>query len=175
MIKKTTPILLILWVLGGSFVSYSAVIPSTKKSLNPNFDLSSVKKFWPVMEILLQDREPTARQWQELFNSTGHNTLRREFKDEFFKKYLRAAYMPGQVKIKEGMIKDSKKATGWFARWFPKAEFEALEWTLKNRKKVEAEIWAFENYPFTELATKEALNTRLYASTLSYSCCRDSR
>lgn len=111
---------------------------------NPNFDLSSVREFWPILDTLTGNREPDAQQWQRLFDSTGHNTLRREFTDEFFMRYLRAAYMPDMLHLKEEIIEESDAATGWFKRWFPRAELEALAWTLENRDKVEAEVRSLE-------------------------------
>jgi hypothetical protein len=125
--------------------------------MNPNFDHSSVNEFWAIMDLLIDNREPTEKQWMRLFNSTGFNTLRREFKDEFFKRYFRAAYMPGQSQVRKRMLEKAEKATGWFARWFPGTELEALEWTRKNRKLIEAEVRSFDSFPYTSLATAEAM------------------
>ena len=64
MTKTFKKISLIIIFVCVALAGISAGNTSEKKPLNPNFDLSSVKKFWPVMETLLQNLEPTTDQWR---------------------------------------------------------------------------------------------------------------
>ena len=133
------------------------VTTQSQESVNPNFDVSGVKAFWNIIDILQEDKEPTAEEWKILFDTPGHNALRREFKDDFFIKYFKAAYMPSHTHVRDELLAEAEKVKGWFRSWFPKSEFEALDWTLKNRDKVIQKMMAFENFPYTEKATQEAL------------------
>ena len=128
-----------------------------QKRMNPGFDVSGVKEFWKIVDILQKDIDPSPETWKTLFDTPGHNALRREFKDAFFIRYFQAAYMPGKAQLQKGILAKAENATGWFNSWFPKAELEALDWTLKNREKVISKMHSLEFYPYTEKAVNELL------------------
>ena len=131
---------------------------SGQEKLNPNFDISGVREFWKIVEILKTDREPTEEQWQMLFKTPGYGVLiEKEFGANLFKTYFQAAYMPSQSHVKEELLENAKNATGWFWRNFPGTMLGALDWTLANREVVEAKMHSFETFPYTQKATEEAL------------------
>ena len=131
---------------------------SGQEKLNPNFDISGVKAFWKIVDVLTMDRDPSAKQWQALFETPGYRVLiKREFKSELFKAYFQAAYMPSKSQLKENLLEKAKHATGWFGRNFPVTMLGALDWTLENREVVEAKMRSFETFPYTQKATDEAL------------------
>ena len=128
-----------------------------QETVNPGFDVSGVKAFWKVVNILREDIEPSADEWKMLFDTPGHNALRREFEDEFFIRYFKAAYMPSESHVRDEILAEAEKASGWFRSWFPKSELDALDWTLKNRETVVQKMYSLEQYPYTEQAVHELL------------------
>lgn len=80
-------------------------------------DLSGVERFLEITNLLEQDIEPTAAQWDSLFATPGYAVLiRREFRRDFFVRRFELAFMPSkQAEFKEQMTKD----TGFWAQFLP--------------------------------------------------------
>ena len=78
---------------------------------NPNFDFSGMEQFWKIVSILEKDIEPTAEQWDSLFNTPGYKVLTiQEFSRDFFIKYFSLAFMPSKaeelrIELEKGGIK----------------------------------------------------------------------
>lgn len=125
---------------------------------NPNFEFSGVHEFWKIMDVLIQDKEPTNEQWDALFNTPGYvELLRREFKAETFKQYYRAAYMPSKIADIERMKNAASDGGNKFRIWFTNAMFESLNYARENKEKIIAKVKSFDTFPYTENSTKELL------------------
>ena len=86
------------------------------KNINPGFDFSGIEEFLKVMDILKADNEPSEEQWQAMFETPGYAELiRREFKPDYFKKTMRAVYMPSRRSLAEELIQEDKQKGGFFA------------------------------------------------------------
>jgi hypothetical protein len=125
---------------------------------NPNFEFSGVHEFWKIMDVLIQDKEPTDEQWDALFNTPGYaELLRREFKAETFKQYYRAAYRPSKRVDIEKMKNAAEDGGNKFRIWFTNAMFESLDYSLKNKEKIVVKVKSFDTFPYTENAIEELL------------------
>lgn len=125
---------------------------------NPNFEFSGVYKFWKIMDILIQDKEPRKEEWDDLFTTPGYAELfHREFKEETFKKYYRAAFMPSKKADIQNMKDAAAAGSNKFRIWFTNSMFESLEYSLRNKSKIMAKIKSFDTFPYTTNAIKELL------------------
>lgn len=125
---------------------------------NPNFEFSGINEFWKIMDVLIQDKEPTKEQWEALFSTPGYAELiNREFKAETFKRYYRAAYMSSKVADIEAMKNAAAEEGNKFRIWFSNSMFESLEYSRKNKKKIIAKVKSFDTFPYTGNAIKELL------------------
>ncbi len=68
---------------------------------NPNIDLSAVDAFWPILDCLTRDKEPSAHEWGRLFGNPGYRTLFRNdpnFREDLLREGFSLAYRPSRVK-----------------------------------------------------------------------------
>ncbi len=134
-----------------------ALYSDGQENRNPNFDFSGVIEFYKVADILLEDVEPTDAQWSALFDTPGHAELRREFEDDFLKKFIRAACKPSEkAEIARIKAKYEEEINRYFI-WFSGAMFDSLEYALTNREKILAAVEDFKSYPYSEESVKELL------------------
>jgi hypothetical protein len=125
---------------------------------NPNFEFSGVHEFWKIADILIQDKEPLHEQWEALFNTPGYAEMfRREFKEETFQRYYRAAFMPSKSSDIQKMKDAAADGGNKFRLWFTNSMFESLDYSFKNKEKIIAKVKSFESFPYTENAIKELL------------------
>ncbi|MFH1194457.1 MAG: DUF5700 domain-containing putative Zn-dependent protease [bacterium] len=85
---------------------YNPAIYSQSSNYNPNLDFSAIEKFWEVVDILESDKEPSAKLWDELFNTPGYKTLiQSEFRKEYFIEKFTLVFKPSERKKLEVAIK----------------------------------------------------------------------
>lgn len=82
----------------------STVLAAQDPDANPNFDFSGMDRFWEVVSVLEEDREPTVDQWSALFETPGYRALTAsEFDRSFFQDAFEIAFRPsGGTDIIEG-------------------------------------------------------------------------
>ncbi len=75
--------------------------------VNPNFDFSSMDRFWEVVKILEADLYPLPDVWDSLFATPGYAALTEsEFSQEFFKEHFQTAFMPSKALMLEQKLKE---------------------------------------------------------------------
>lgn len=85
------------------------VINSFSQNVNPNFDYTGIEQFYKVITLLERNQEPTARQWEKLFNTPGYKVLTSgEFTKEYFKKKFKLVFMPSKSKDLRRELKNRK-------------------------------------------------------------------
>lgn len=72
----------------------------TTQQILKSIDTSGVRAFWPVMDTLRQDQEPSPEQWHSLFATPGYAKLQQAYVQANF----RLAYMPSRARDLEAML-----------------------------------------------------------------------
>ncbi len=135
----------------------SVILAQDVKNINPSFDFSGIEEFWKVVDILKADIEPSEEQWQAMLETPGYAELiRREFKPDYFKKTMRAVYMPSQKSLAEELIQEDKKKGGFFS-WYTPLVIEGFLNAGRDRNWIQARVKELKSYPYLKKAAEEAL------------------
>ena len=68
-------------------------------------DFSGVDAFWEIYDVLKDDRQPTQKQWSELFSTPGLAALEeREHRRQILTRAFRLAYMPSKQDTLDGAV-----------------------------------------------------------------------
>ena len=126
------------------FITISGCRIRERRIENPNFDFSSMDRFWEIVSILEGDQEPTTEQWDSLFETPGYAVLTKsEFKKEFFIRNFRLTFMPSNAEELEEELRNGRNR---FVKHYVR---------LKNMKE---EIKRQQKWLQTTELMKEALN-----------------
>lgn len=80
-------------------------------------DFSGVDAFWRVYEVLKNDREPTAEEWDAMFSTPGYALVEsKERRRNSLTEAFKLAYMPSKISGREAVIKNGKS---WMASVLP--------------------------------------------------------
>lgn len=73
---------------------------------DPGFDFSGMEQFFIIASILEEDREPSAEEWDRLFETPGYNVLTEgEFTRDFFVERFKIVLMPSKTHELEQALK----------------------------------------------------------------------
>ena len=98
------------WIVLLSVMIFRVYISDAQSA---QLDFSGVKKFWEVMEVLQDDREPDSLLWNRLFETPGYAAIeKREKKRTVFIKAFRYAYMPSLKKHLESALEKQDYLAG---------------------------------------------------------------
>ncbi len=99
---------------------------------NSNFDFSAIHEFWHIVDLLSANIEPSANEWNNLFNTPGYKVLtRQEFTKDFFKRNFRLAFKPSLKKELEENLKKSDRQS-YYLHYYLKVK--------NNRKQLEYQL-----------------------------------
>ena len=135
----------------------SFILTQDVKNINPGFDFSGIEEFWKIVDILKANKEPSEEQWQGMFETPGYAELiRREFKPDYFKKTMRAVYVPSHKPLAEELIQEDKQKGGFFS-WYTPLVIEGFRNADRDRDWIQVRIKELKSYPYLEKAAEEAL------------------
>ncbi len=123
---------------------------------NENFDFSAIPKFWHIVDVLSENREPSESEWNELFNSPGYKVLtREEFSKDFFKKNFSLAFKPAlKNELKKKLRTNNRES--YYLHYYLKVK--------DNRKQLEYQL----NKLKRRSLNKEALDLTLRYLPMNY-------
>ena len=76
---------------------------------NSNFEFSGIQQFWEIVKTLELNREPTNKEWHNLFKTPGYQVLiGNEFTEDFFKKNFRLVFNSNYKKELEAELKSGR-------------------------------------------------------------------
>lgn len=138
------------------------------KNYNPNFEFTGVNEFYMIVDILKQNKEPSKKQWERLFETPGYKRLSQEIPEDFFRKLMIVSYMSGKDKEKEKILVKMSKQENKFWEMFTINSYKAFEYSYRNREEIIETINELKTYPYTERAVTEALNFLPESSVTDY-------
>ena len=72
-------------------------------------DLSAIRIFWQIVDLLSEDKEPSPELWRALFDTPGYRALTRsEFRPSFFQGSFRLVYRPSLGDSLAGVLQDGR-------------------------------------------------------------------
>ena len=148
------------------FIEYGCT--KDTKNQNPNFEFTGVNEFYMIVDILKQNKEPSKKQWERLFETPGYKRLSQEIPEDFFRKLIIVSYMLGKDKEKEKLLVKMSKQENKFWEMFTINSFTAFEYSYRNREEIIETINELKTYPYTEKAVTEALNFLPESSVTDY-------
>jgi hypothetical protein len=67
------------------------------QSRNSNFEFSGIDQFWNIIKTLESNREPSQKEWDKLFETSGYKVLlKSEFNRKFFEDNFRLVFKPNE-------------------------------------------------------------------------------
>jgi len=123
---------------------------SGEKDLTNNVDFSGVEMFLELTALLEKDVEPSAAQWNALFETPGYAVLiRREFRtQDFFIERFKLAFMPSLKKELEARLQEEDGFMAQFLPHYVRAKNE--------RSLIEESVKELKNMSFVQDAVEEA-------------------
>ncbi len=118
------------------FILFFAGNLSAQYYHNSNFDFSAIPKFWHIVDILSQNREPSENEWNDLLNTPGYKVLtRKEFSKDFFIKNFRLAFKPSLKKELNKKLQSNDKES-YYLHYYIKVKNnrERLKYQLNKLK-----------------------------------------
>ena len=90
---------------------YIEKIAATSPSGSISLDVSGVRQFWTIVDLLVKDTEPEPAVWDSLFTTPGYLALTAsEFTPSFFQENFRLAYKPSRRHALVRELEDGRAA-----------------------------------------------------------------
>jgi hypothetical protein len=98
------------WGCNGEAAPHARAADSSP-SASISLDVSGVRQFWTIVDLLVEDTEPDPAAWDSLFATPGYRALTAsEFTPSFFQENFRLAYMPSRRHALVQELEDGRAA-----------------------------------------------------------------
>ncbi len=137
-------------------VSFCLGPPAIRGQTNPGFNFEGIDSFWSIASVLETDTEPTEAQWETFFESPGYDRLSGEFGREYFKRALRAVFLPSRPDLAEEMLNEYAERGG-FLGWYTPLVLDGFRDASADREWQSGRIQELKTYPYLQRAAEFAL------------------